>query len=207
MGVLIAKPHRTLTALWLVLKRTSYQLLLKVIFIFYGLVISTFFDNLALADESLEYGVKAAFLYKFGSYVEWPATAFASPTSPLNLCIMGNVDDFGATLEKVIGKESINGRGVIVRQIKSVERDNGCHILYIDASESRHAGQIVETVRGSHVLTVSDAGSAGIIDFVISNNRVRFNIDDEAAAQNGLVISSKLLSVALKVKRRASKGV
>lgn len=207
MGVLISKSHRTLPAVYLALKRTSYQLLLRVIFILYGLVISTFFANLALADESLEYGVKAAFLYKFGSYVEWPATAFESATSPLNLCIVGNVDSFGVTLEKVIGKEAINGRNVIVRQIKSVERDNSCHILYIGSSEARHATQIVETLRGSPVLTVSDAGSAGIIDFIISNNRVRFNIDDEAAAQNGLVVSSKLLSVALKVKRRISKGV
>ena len=67
----------------------------------------------------------------------------------------------------------------------------------------------METVHGSNVLTVSDTGGAGetgIIDFVIVNNRVRFNIDDEAAAQNGLVISSKLMSLALNVKRRTSQG-
>lgn len=160
----------------------------------------------AVADESLEYGVKAAFLSKFGSYVEWPATAFISPTSPFNLCLTENANQFGSTLEKVIGGESINGRGVVIRRIKTVERNAGCHILYIGASDSQRAAQIIESVRGNNVLTVGDGGSNGIIDFVITNNRVRFNIDDEAAAQNGLVISSRLLSLALNVKRRNSKG-
>jgi hypothetical protein len=161
-----------------------------------------------MADDSLEYGVKAAFLYKFSFYVEWPATAFASPASPINLCIAGG-DPFGPTLEKVTGRESINGRSIVIRRIKTVERNTGCHILYVGATEASHSVQIMEAVRGSNVLTVSDAGgagAAGIIDFVIVNNRVRFNIDDEAAAQNGLVISSKLMSLALNVKRRATQG-
>ncbi|HSI38636.1 MAG TPA: YfiR family protein [Methylotenera sp.] len=164
----------------------------------------------AMADDSLEYGVKAAFLYKFSFYVEWPAAAFTSPTSPINLCIAGGGDPFGPALEKVAGGESVNGRSVVVRRIKTVERDAGCHILYIGASEAQRSAQIMETVRGSNVLTVSDTGGAGetgIIDFVIVNNRVRFNIDDEAAAQNGLVISSKLMSLALNVKRRTTQGV
>jgi hypothetical protein len=162
----------------------------------------------AMADDSLEYGVKAAFLYKFSFYVEWPATAFTTPTSPVNLCIAGG-DPFGPALEKVASGESVNGHNVVVRRIKKVDRDAGCHILYISADEAQRSAQIMETVRGSNMLTVSDAGGAGatgIIDFVIVNNRVRFNIDDEAAAQNGLGISSKLMSLALNVKRRTIQG-
>lgn len=161
-----------------------------------------------MADDSLEYGVKAAFLYKFSFYVEWPAAAFASPASPINLCIAGG-DPFGPTLEKVTGGESVNGRSIVIRRIKIVERATGCHIVYVGATEAPHSAQVMEAMRGSNVLTVSDAGgagTAGIIDFVIVNNRVRFNIDDEAAAQNGLVISSKLMSLALNVKRRATQG-
>jgi uncharacterized protein DUF4154 len=164
----------------------------------------------ATADESLEYGVKAAFLYKFGFYVEWPATAFATPASPINLCIAGSEDPFGSALEKAGSGESVNGRSIIVRRIKIVERVSGCHILYIGVAQAHQSAQILDAVRGSNVLTVSDAGgsgSAGIIDFVIVNNRVRFNIDDEAAAQNGLVISSKLMSLALNIKRRTTQGV
>lgn len=164
----------------------------------------------ALAADSMEYGVKAAFLTKFGSYVEWPATAFISPASSLHVCVLGGDDPFVATLEKIAGTEHINGRSVVVRRLKTVERDTGCHILYIGGTEAQRGAQVIESLRGTNVLTVTDAGGsrqgAGIIDFVIVNNRVRFDIDDEAAAQNGLVISSKLMSLALNVKRRASQG-
>ena len=167
-------------------------------------------SGVAVADESLEYGVKAAFLYKFGSYVEWPAAAFISPTSPFNLCVAGGSDQFGSTLDKVVNGKRINNRDIVIRRLKTVERDSGCHILYIGGSEAQHGAQILEAVRGSSVLTVSDAGGSGsgaaIIDFVVVDNRVRFDIDDEAAAQNGLVISSKLMNLALNVKRRTSQG-
>lgn len=175
--------------------------------VFFNLFItSIFFNTPAIADESLEYGVKAAFLYKFGSYVEWPSTAFESPNSPITLCVLGSNDEFISTLEKVIGTENINNRSVIVRPIKTVDRSLGCHILYIDSVDAPYSPHIIDSLRGSNVLTVNNDGVPGIIDFVIANNRVRFNIDDEAAAQNGLTISSKLLSVALKVKKRTSKG-
>jgi hypothetical protein len=158
--------------------------------------------------QSPEYVLKAAFLYKFGLFVEWPDSAFASPDSPIDLCVAGQ-DPFGESLDKVASGERINGRNVVIRRLKTVRRDSGCHILYFDGSDSQQAAQIIETVRGSGVLTVSDArksgSTTGIIDFVISDNRVRFDIDDEAAAQNGLGISSKLMSLALNVKRRTSK--
>lgn len=154
-----------------------------------------------------EYALKAAFLYKFGLFVEWPSSAFSSPTSPFNLCV-AEEDPFGKSLDKAVAGERINGRNVVIRRLKTVGRDSGCHILYIGGSDAQRGAQIIEAVRGSGVLTVSDVrgstSGAGIIDFVIKNNRVRFDIDDEAAAQNGLVISSKLLSLALNVKRRAS---
>lgn len=171
-----------------------------------ALLLLPFSIHQAVADESVEYGVKAAFLYKFGSYVEWPSTAFAASNSPLNVCLVGSAESFISTLEKVVSTENINGRSVTVRPVKTVPKDNSCHIVYIDQSENTHAAEIAESVRGYNILTVSNDGSSGIIDFVIANNRVRFNIDDEAAAQNGLLISSKLLSVALKVKKRVSKG-
>ncbi len=173
-----------------------------------GLMLTfTLSGNPARADEPLEYDVKAAFLYKFGAYVEWPSAAFEPPSSPLTLCVLGSNDEFISILEKVAGTESINTRSVIVKPIKMVEPNLGCQIVYIDTTEKQRISQAIETLRGSNVLTVSNGGSAGIINFVISDNRVRFNIDDDAAAQNGLIISSKLLSVALKVKKRTSKSI
>lgn len=162
------------------------------------------------ADESVEYAVKAAFLHKFGSFVEWPATAFASPASPFQLCVVGE-DPFGAALDKAVSGQQIARRPVEVRRLKTVKPDSGCHIVYLAASETQRLAQIIEALRGSSVLTVSDGRSpgvaTGIINFVIKDDRVRFDIDDEAAAQNRLAISSKLLSVALSVKpRRVGEG-
>lgn len=158
--------------------------------------------------EVEEYALKAASLSKFGRYVEWPDSAFSSPTGSFNLCVAGE-DPFGEFLDKAVAGERINGHGIVIRRLKTVGRDSGCHILYIGGSDAQRGVQIIEAVRGSSVLTVSDTrghgSSAGIINFVIKDNRVRFEIDDEAAAQNELVISSKLLSLALNVKRRASK--
>lgn len=158
--------------------------------------------------QVMEYAVKAAFLYKFGLFVEWPNSAFSSPASPVNLCIVGE-DPFGNSLDTVVTGTQINGRSVVVRRYKTVTRNISCHILYAGGSEEQSRAQIIETVSGNHVLTVSDGRNSrtdsGIINFVIADNRVRFDIDDEAAAHNGLVISSKLMSLALNVKRRVSK--
>ena len=162
--------------------------------------------NAAIADKSLEYGVKAAFLYKFSAYVDWPATAFVSPTSPFSVCLVDSSDQFNSTLTKVVNGEKVKGRTVVVRQINNLEDESSCHILYIGTSDAERAAEAIEATRGSNTLTVSDNASLGIIDFLITDNHVRFNIDDAAAAQNGLVISSKLLSLAVNVKRRASKG-
>ena len=156
----------------------------------------------AIADESLEDGVKAAYLYKFSSYVDWPSTAFASPTSPFTVCLLGSSDHFNNTLKKVIQGESVNGRKIVVNEVQALVKDTGCHILYIGISDSQRSAALLDNVRGSNVLTVSDNASRGIIGFTITNNRLRFNIDDAAAAENGLVISSRLLSLAINVKRR-----
>ncbi|MGH8864711.1 MAG: YfiR family protein [Burkholderiales bacterium] len=162
----------------------------------------------AAADpESLEYAVKAAYLSKFGLFVEWPATAYASPGSALNVCVVGD-DPFGAMLDTAAGGQRIDAHPIAVRRLKTVGRDSGCHILYIGSSEAQRTAQIIAAVRGSGVLTVTDAqgsGATGIVNFVIKDNRVRFDIDEEAAAQNGFAISSKLLSLASNVKRRPLK--
>jgi hypothetical protein len=161
------------------------------------------------AEESLEYPVKAAFLAKFGAFVEWPAAAFASTSSPLQLCVLGD-DPFGATLDRAVSGQQAAGRAIEVRRLKAVRPDSGCHIVYIAPSEALRLAQVVEALRGSGVLTVSDlkapVAAAGIINFVIKDQRVRFDIDDEAAMQNRLAISSKLLGVALNVKPRRAVG-
>ena len=159
---------------------------------------------LAAEADSLEYAVKATYLYKFAGYVDWPPKSFAAPDSPFSLCIAGD-DPFGATLDTAVQGQRIGGRPVVVRRLKTVGRDSGCQILFVGGPDPQRA-QMIDAVRGSGVLTVTegaDAGGAtGIINFVIRDNRVRFDIDQEAAARNGLSISSKLLSLALNLRAR-----
>jgi hypothetical protein len=158
----------------------------------------------AAADgDTLEYAVKAAYLYKFGIYVEWPPGAFASPTSPLNLCIVGD-DPFGAALDAAVSGQRIETHPIAIRRMKTLPRDQregGCHILYSNVPDVQRSA---EATRGG-VLTVSDVRGVGIINFVVKDNRVRFDVDDEAAAQSGLTISSKLLAIAQNVKPRKGK--
>lgn len=162
----------------------------------------------AAEGDSLEYTVKAAYLTKFGIYVEWPEAVFAAPGNPINLCVIGE-DPFGSMLDTAAAAQRIDNRAIAVRRLKAVARDSACHVLYIGASEAARVTQIVELLRGTPVLTVSDtrgnANAGPVISFVLKDNRVRFTIDEEAAAQNGLNISSKLLGLALSVKPKSAR--
>lgn len=155
----------------------------------------------AAEGSSLEYAVKAAYLYKFGLYVDWPPSAFASPDAALNLCIVGT-DPFGTTLDEAVRNQVINGRPIVIRRLNTGAPASGCHIMYLGAGDILRTTQNPEPMQSKGVLTVSDKAGVGIISFVIRDNRVRFDIDEEAAAQSGINISSKLLDLALNVKPR-----
>jgi len=150
------------------------------------------------AAEPLELAVKAAYLTKFGIYVEWPDTA---PGSAINLCVAGE-DPFGKTLDSAAASQQPGNRPISVHRLKIVTPESDCDIAYFGNAD-QSTPQAIESLRGSPVLTVSDSGGKGaIINFVLKDNRVRFEIDEAAAAQNKLVVSAKLLSLALNVKPR-----
>ena len=153
----------------------------------------------AASAGNLEYSVKANYLVRFAAFVEWPARAFASPQSPVVICVAGR-DRFGATLDRAARGQTAYGRPLTVRRPATREAVAGCHILYIgvgaDALAAQAAGQ-------AGLLTVTDAATAperGTIHFVLSEARVRFHIDQQAATRSGLVISSRLLNLALSVR-------
>jgi uncharacterized protein DUF4154 len=163
--------------------------------------------DLALADDaSLEYAVKAAYISKLGLFVDWPKDTFASPTSAIVVCVAGT-NPFGNTLDKLSQGGRIGGRPIIVRYLKTVSRDSGCSILYAGGSDEQSVDQALAAVSGTGVLTVTDEAHEGrvgaIVDFVVQDGRVRFTIDDRAAAQNGIIVSSHLLGLALSVKSKA----
>ena len=161
----------------------------------------------ALAKRTLEYAVKATYLYKLAPFVQWPDSAFVSSTSPIVICIVGE-DPFGRLLDEAVADQSVSGRPIAVRRYEIIDSDSGCHIIYAAGSKALSVAEILRIVRDEPVLTVTDetsddpSGATGMVHFVISSNRVRFHIDDIAAAQSGIVISSKLLNLALSVKSR-----
>lgn len=157
----------------------------------------------AAPGDSLEYAVKATFLYKFAGFVDWPLAAFESPSSPINVCVMGN-DPVTTIIDQAAAGQQIGERPIAVRHLQTVGPESACHILYIAANIQ--AADAENAVRGSPVLTVTDAarlaGGQSIVTFVVEDNRVRFDIDDATAAASGLAISSKLLSLARTVRPR-----
>lgn len=155
------------------------------------------------ATGSLEYPIKAAFLYRFGSFVDWPASAFAGRGAPITLCVVGR-DPFGAVLDRTVQGKTIGARPVAVRRLPAVSPSAGCHIAYLGGSSEQSVGEAARSLARTPVLTVTD-GTAnegrGAIHFVVQENRVRFRIDLRMAATAGVTISSKLLNLAVEVAR------
>lgn len=155
----------------------------------------------ASRDESLEYAVKATFLYKFMSFVDWPATAFESPSSPVVLCIVGN-DPVARLIDRAAAGQRAGNRPIVVRHLAAVTRESGCHEVYAGIAAPQKLAAF-EALRGTPVLTIGDGGlDGGMIGFAIQDNRVRFDIDDGAAAASGLTIRSQLLDLARSVRPR-----
>lgn len=147
-----------------------------------------------------EYDVKAAFLYNFGKFVEWPAGTFASRNAPLLIGVYGD-NPFGNRLAGVVRGRTINGHPVIARQV-SFKELKLCQILFICRSEQKNIRKILNTLAGAGVLTVTEemnsSQSGVMINFITENDRIRFEINNSAAEKVGLKISSKLLILGTK---------
>jgi hypothetical protein len=148
------------------------------------------------AAPATEYQVKAAYLFNFGQFVEWPAAAFASPGAPFVIGILGQ-DPFGGAIDQVVSGESLGGHALVVKRFKSPEDISDCNILFIGRSEAPRLERTLQALRGRHILTVTDVAGeesrAAIIVLKTENNRVRMRINVAEARANELVISSKLL--------------
>ncbi|HEV2268828.1 MAG TPA: YfiR family protein [Steroidobacteraceae bacterium] len=143
--------------------------------------------------------VEAVFLFYFSQFVDWPNGAFADERSPIVIGVLGD-DPFDGALDQAVAGERVNGRPIIVRRLTNIADAAGCHILYISASVGAQLPQILSTLKGRDVLTVSDLGnfvqSGGMIRFELIDQRVRLRINAQAAQSAGLKLSSKLLRAA-----------
>ena len=169
------------------------------------LLLGTALQLYAQAPAFDEYQVKAAFLYNFAKFVEWPPGTFASPTEPIGICIVGQ-NPFGSTLEYMVQGKKVGDRGFEVRRLPDTQQAKGCQILFIGAAEWRRTRALLDAVKGPGVLTVGETDDftvdGGMISFRLDGPRVRIQVDLQAAEHAKLRISSKLLSLAEITKRQ-----
>ena len=162
-----------------------------------GLVFALLWGARAWAGEPpTEYQVKAAYLFNFGQFVEWPAQAWSSPGAPFAICVIGS-DPFGTALDDVARGEALDGHPLLVRRVAQPEEVKDCQILFIGRSEAGRIGQTLRALQGRSVLTVTDIDGAenqgAMIVLKNDNKHIRMRINLGAARAGHLVISSKLL--------------
>jgi hypothetical protein len=146
-----------------------------------------------------EYLVKAAFLYNFARFVEWPQEDLRHSPEPFQVCVLGP-DPFGQALDDVVEGKSIGGQPFAVRRISDAGQTGGCHILYVSSSAAKRILSTLATATLPGILTVGEADNpisrSVMINFIHENNRVRFDINVNLAVRARIHISSKLLSLA-----------
>jgi hypothetical protein len=149
-----------------------------------------------------EYEIKAAYLYNFINYIEWPENALPSTGGTITIGIVGE-NPFEGALQSLAGKQ-VKGRTLAVKQITDPKDLDGCQIVFISSSEKERVTELLERLKDSRILTVSEidgfAQRGGIINFISERNKVRFEINPDAARRLGLTISSELLKLAKVVK-------
>jgi YfiR/HmsC-like len=172
--------------------------------------------NAQNTSGSSEYLIKAGFIYNFANLVQWPSSSFAQPDSPITIVILGE-DHFGSTLDRALDGKKVNARSFVIKRAKSVSElqralgpQKECQILYVSSSEMPHLSEAIQMLKGVPVLTIGEtpgfAKSGGIINLVLEDNKVRFEVNVTAAKEADLNISSRLLALARIVQSPGSEG-
>ncbi len=158
------------------------------------------------AEESKiqEYRVKAAFMYNFAKFVDWPDRTFANARDPMNICVFGD-DTFSDVLERASSGKTAHGRRLAIKRIRIAEQIDSCQILFIAPMKQNRVSKILNSLQGSAVLTVGEmerfTESGGIINLFMEEGKYSFEVNLKAANNAGLRISSKLLKLAKNVRK------
>jgi YfiR/HmsC-like len=158
-------------------------------------------------EKPPEYEVKAVYLLNFAKFVQWPAEARVREDNVFTICVLGD-DPFGSILDRTLAGETLDGKPAAIRRIRRVRATDGCRMVFIGASEKSRLGEILGALNERSVLTVSDlddfAERGGMIQLVLDEDRVRFEVNLTAATRARLALSSELLKVARAVRRNSS---
>jgi hypothetical protein len=161
------------------------------------------------AARPTEYEVKAAYLFNFGRFVEWPLNAPSRQAGDFSICVLGH-DPFGPALDTTISGQKIDGKTVVARRIPDLGEAATCRELFISASEGKQLKEIFSNLGKLSVLTVSDMPDfmqqGGMVQFVVADERVRFAVNLAATQPAGLNLSSELLKVAAEVRGTSRPG-
>lgn len=150
------------------------------------------------ADESLAVAVKAAYLYKFAPFVTWPSPPSAD--APFTICVVG-ANPFGDQLDRAVASQALGPRPYQVVKLETIAAIADCNIAYLGGSPKQSVAAALDTVKGAPIFTVTEDGARnGMISFKMQAGKVRFRVDQVAANQSGLPISSKLLNLAISVR-------
>ena len=151
------------------------------------------------SQKEVEYKLKAAYLFHFLQFAEWPDSVFENEKSPIILAVLGK-DPFGKILDETVMSEKIGDHPIIIKRFQSFNQLGFCHVLYISSSEKYTFRNILKHIGVSPVLTISDidgfSEQGGNISFYLEENKVRFAINMQTLKQADLKVSSKLLRLA-----------
>lgn len=163
----------------------------------FAVLVAVLSPRIAFAQS--EDQVKAAFLFNFVRYVEWPESAFASPDAAIRICLIGD-GGFAEVLTAAVSGRTLGARAVEVAPLVSIDEAADCHLLFFEEDAVARGADVAERVGDRAVFTVSDragfAREGGIANFILVDQKIRFEINQNAARHAGLKISSSLLRLA-----------
>jgi hypothetical protein len=163
------------------------------------LTATCFLFSSAQSNVPNEYQVKAAFLYNFSKFVEWPPDAFQNEKTPITLCIFGD-DPFGSVLDEIVRGKVINNRLLSIRRTNALPGLKACQLVFVSGREDKRLSEMFNSLKGSSALVVGEsedfAERGGGIQFFLEENKMRFSINVDAVQRARLKVSSKLLALA-----------
>lgn len=157
-------------------------------------------------NAPLERSVKAAFLFKFLAYTDFPASAFADAAAPVTIGVAG-ADQMAAELTRIVAGRTVHNRPIVVRTVRESDTPTAVHLLFVGGADPGRLQKILKSIQPAPMLVVTDTElglqHGSVINFKIVEERVRFDVSLEAADKNNVKLSSRLLTVANHVHKGA----